>query len=115
MVSFFEKYRIVQNAIYKRWRDVEDKLDNTLKELTFQIGESFQCPRCSDEKCFFCQRGFEKYNYKLFKKHIKHPPSVCRKKCNVQEETSEYEKIREENITSLRKKLAQIKKDCQTI
>ena len=106
---FFEKYNRLKDAIYKRWHSVEDKLDNTLKELTFKIGESFQCPRCIptdplNERCFYCQRGFKKYDFKLYKKH-KHPPSVCRKKCNAREEISEYEKIREENIASLRKNL----------
>ena len=113
-----EKYNQLKESINKKWHILKDKVDNILKDLTFQVGETFLCPRCihtgrfQGEKCFFCERGFEKYNYKICKKH-RHPPSVCKKKCNAKEEISEYEKIRERNISELKKKLVEIKQQCQ--
>ena len=111
------KYKELNNQVDAAWNLLEDVIDNSLKDMCLVAGVAFTCPRCihsgkyAGTKCFFCERNFTTYDSKLKKKH-KHPPSVCIKKCNISkqvEELSEYEKIREENIASNKRKLEEFK------
>ena len=111
------KYKELKIQVDATWNLLEDAIDNSLKEMCLNSGVAFICPRCihsgkyAGTKCFFCERNFTSYDSNLKKKH-KHPPSVCIKKCNISkqvEELSEYEKIREENMASNRKKLQEFK------
>ena len=117
------KYKELNVQVDTVWNSVEDGIDNTLKNICLQVGFPFKCPRCihsgkyAGTKCFFCERNFQPYDFRMMKKHD-HLPSVCIKKCHknkpvtIHEELSEYEKIREANIESNKTKLQEFKEKC---